>query len=268
MKVKILLFLLPCLLLACLVWAHECWMMADKFHAPSKSKVTLSFHVGENFEGEVWKGNIISLVQYNAQKQPKSILPVLTDIDKRTVEVTLDSEGQHLIALQSADKFIELEADKFNAYLKEDGLKNVLTYRQQHAEIAKKGTELYQRCNKTLLQTTDNPDKNKKMYQKVVGTRLEIILLDNPYKNLPTLRAKVLFDGKPLRNHLVKYWNRHQNTTQKEEKITDKVGIVTFQLKQKEGVYMISTVNMVKNDKPEIAQWHSYWANFSFGYTK
>jgi uncharacterized GH25 family protein len=242
------------------LFAHECWVAAKKFVLQKGETAELSLHVGENFEPEIWKGKIENLT-YFFDKQQKNILPLLQDTTKQQFSLPTQGEGTQLIALHSADKYITLESAKFNDYLKEDGLLDVLEFRKKNNQIDSFGTELYQRCNKILLQVGN---KKTETYKQVVGTRLEILPQQNPYNKPAKLTIKILFDNKPLANNLVVLWQRINGKTLKTTQISDKKGLVIFSPTY-QGNCMISTVKMVENENQAKAQWHSYWANLTFG---
>ncbi len=246
------------------LFAHECWVAAKKFVLQKGETAELSLHVGENFEPEIWKGKIETLHYFNG-KTKENILNLLTDTATRTFNLPLQNEGTQLVALHSKDNFIKLEAAKFNDYLKEDGLLDVLEFRKKNNQIDSFGTELYLRCNKILLQVGN---KKTETYQQIVGTRLEILPQQNPYNKPNNLQIKIIFDNKPLANSLVVLWEKSNGKTLKTNKISDKNGLVIFSPTY-QGNCMISTVKMVENDKETKiklkAQWHSYWANLTFG---
>jgi uncharacterized GH25 family protein len=242
------------------LFAHECWVAAKKFVLQKGETAELSLHVGENFEPEIWKGKLQSLT-YFFEKQQKDILPLLQDTTKQQFSLPTQGEGTQLVALNSTDKYIKLEAEKFNDYLKEDGLLEVLEFRKKNNQIDSFGTELYQRCNKILLQVGN---KKTETYKQIVGTRLEILPQQNPYDSPKNLTIKVLFDGKPAINNMVVMWQKVGGKTVKTNLFTNKNGIVIFSPNYATNC-MISTVKMVENENKAKAQWHSYWANLTFG---
>lgn len=251
--------LLLCIFISLPLWAHECWIACQKYLYAVGDTLKISLHVGENFEPERWKGKI-KWLKHIAGRQEKDLLPLL-DTATSSLACQLTEEGTNCIALQSYPKSIRLEAEKFTSYLKEDGLEDVLAWREKNNEQNKEGTEIYERCNKTLFQVGK---KRTNAHKKIVGFPLEIILLQNPYNQPTNLSAKLLFQGKPLPNHLLKVWHREAGKTTLQDLKTNEKGILSFERK-KTGNYMLSAVKMIAHDKPAEAQWHSYWANLTFG---
>ena len=167
-----------------------------------------------------------------------------------------------MIALNNTNKHIELEADKFNDYLKEEGLDGVLAWRKAHNALDKKGREMYQRCVKTLLQVGKKHDE---VYRQNTGMRLELIPQQNPYTTKQSLTFQVLFDNKPIDKALVLVWQKGIEKPELRKLRTDKSGKVSFSFEPK-GIYMVSTVHMVPYSKPEEADWQSYWGSYTFGF--
>jgi uncharacterized GH25 family protein len=247
------------LLIALPAAAHECWIACQKYVLAVGEVLRISLHVGEGYEPERWKGNIKWFKHY-AGKKTVELLPKL-DTATSSLAYTTQTEGTQLIALQSYAKFIRLEADKFNAYLLEDGLADITEWRKKNGQTDKEATEMYERCNKALFQVGK---QFTNAYKQKIGLPLEIVLLQNPYQQPEKLQAQLLFQGKPLPNHLFKVWHREAGKTILADMQTDAKGMVQFDLKKK-GNYMLSAVKMIPHDKPSEAQWHSYWANYTFG---
>ena len=244
--------------------AHEFWLTVEKFAVQVGEKIAISFLVGEDFAGENWKGKMASFYIYNS-KGKISIAELFPEKEGEKTELSFKEEGTHLLAFNSQNKFIELEPDKFLAYLKEDGLEEIIKLREERKETSKKGRELYQRCAKTLVQVGNKTDETFKIK---VGHTLEIIPQQNPYnlQDKAQLQFKVIFKKKPLANQVVKVWRKHEGKLLLKTDIkTDHKGMISIAL-EKQGNYMISTVKMIAHNKSSEADWQSYWASFVFGF--
>jgi len=167
-----------------------------------------------------------------------------------------------LVSMQSNEAYIELEAEKFNDYLKEDGLDNALDVRTKTNTLNKPSKEFYSRYVKLLVQTGDKTDDT---YKKKIGLRLEIIPAQNPYnlKSGDYLQCLILFDGKPIPHQMVKIWNKINETSFLQNAYTENDGTIKFPISSK-GPWMISTVKMIESTKPG-ADWQSFWGSFVFG---
>ena len=246
--------------------AHEFWLDPDKFIYKRAEKVNIRFLVGENFDGEIWKGNnerIKSLKLYYGGVSD-DLTPVVTEAEGDSIEYFMIDEGTNLIAFNSNNSFINLEPGAFNEYLKEDGLSDALDYRKKNNEMGCNGREFYQRCAKTLLQVGEVKDQ---AFGIATSMPIDIIPFSNPYqlKNKERLRVKIYYKGSPLPNALIKTWHRVKNKTVKKDLKTDSKGEIVFPVNTT-GKWMISTVKMERLLDNPICDWQSYWGSLTWGY--
>ncbi len=248
-----------------LLFSHEFWLMPDKFRVKVNELFTLTFYVGEDFTGEIWgnkKERTLKLTHFTGEI--KSDLTKLS-IESDTYDIVLNfvNEGTLVLTLESKNSFIALDAEKFNAYLKEDGIDDIYEFRKKDGDLDKPSKELYRRCAKTLVQVGTNTDNT---FKKNTGMPLEIIPLQNPYtaKMGDKMTVKILFNGKPLKNKMVVAWNKTITTKTRKQKLkTNNDGQVSFPLDQK-GQWMISTVQMIPVIDNVDANYQSYWGNLTF----
>jgi uncharacterized GH25 family protein len=164
--------------------------------------------------------------------------------------------------MQSDNAFIELDAQKFNDYLKEDGLDDILDIRTKTNTLDKPSKEFYSRYVKLLVQAGDKTDET---FKKKTNLRLEIIPQQNPYqlKSGDYITCTILFDGKPLPHQMVKIWNKIGNNSILQNAYTEDDGTVKFPISSK-GPWMVNTVKMKASEKPG-ADWQSFWGSLVFG---
>jgi uncharacterized GH25 family protein len=265
-----LLFMMAAFLLS----AHEFWLAPDKYFYTIRDIALIRFQVGENFTGENWTGNkekIKRLTHYLPNGTMVDIADKLSIQKGDSIRLPLQVEGTHMVVFNSMNSHIELEADKFNDYLKEDGLQTAIDFRQKNDETQKPGKEYYQRSVKTIIQVGD---AKTDVCTEPTGLPLDIVPFENPYDspgmspsdNLPTVKFRVLFKGKPLGNLLVKTWHREKNgATQMQEYRTNNRGTVT--VKRYSGPFMVSAVYMARLNGDEKGDWQSYWASLNFEYS-
>ena len=254
-----------------LLSSHEFWLNPDKFIYNRGEKINILFFVGENFEGENWKGNnekIQSLKLYYGGVSD-DLSKIISEEKGDSIELTMLDEGTNLVAFNSTNSFIEIEATKFNEYLMEDGLYNAIEYRKRNYELDSLGREFYQRCAKTLIQVGNVKDKT---FSVPTGLLVDIIPLTNPYslKNEDSLTVKILFRNSPLANALVKIWHRENDKTGKTELVSNEKGEIKFPVSIS-GKWMLSIVKMERLEKdanahPIAIGWQSYWGSLTWGY--
>ena len=214
--------------------AHEFWLQAKKYRFAISEEVAFDFLVGENFEGEPWdlKPEKIDRIEWHAASGSQKINNLLRFSEPEKLKLKFSKEGTNLIYFQSKDAFIELEGEKFNAYLKEDGLDDIYDQRKKTNTLNKPAREHYGRYAKILVQCGTSTDDT---FKKKVGTRLEIIPLQYPY-TLTTgdyLACQILFDGKPSPHQMVKVWNKIPSRTFLQNIYTEKDGTIRFPINAK-----------------------------------
>ncbi len=250
------------------VAAHEFWLEPQKFIYKWGDTVNLRFMVGENFTGENWKGNkekVQRLSFYYDGVVDSSLYDDVSDEKGDSLQISLLDEGTGMIAFQSTNSFIELEAAKFNQYLQEDGLTETLNYRKEHNLTDSTGREQYQRNVKTIFQVGGKEDKS---CTQPTFLPLDIIPEKNPYdvKNKKEFKIKLLFNREPLTNQLVKVWHKTNNLVTQQNYTTDEKGYIQFEHTD-DGIWMVSTVKMIPVSSSN-ADWQSYWGSLTWGFTR
>ncbi len=266
MRFKIIFLAISFLVIISSLLAHEFWISPDKFIYKRGDKINIRFFVGENFEGFNWSGNkenIQSLKLYYGGVND-DLSKYISDLPGDSLELTMLDEGTNLIAYNSKNRFIEIEAPKFHEYLLEDGLFNTIDYRTENNEKDSVGKELYQRCAKTLIQVGLKKDNTSSLATELP---LDIIPYTNPYmlKHMDSLKVKILFNDQPVVKSLVKIWHREKGKTIKTDLTTDESGNIKFPTNNS-GKWMISIVKMIRLENDSLAQWQSYWGSLTWGY--
>lgn len=211
-----------------LVFAHEFYLLPSNFRPATGEKVNIAVLVGEYFQGEPWAFKTYQAIFFK-QFFGKETTDLTAKLGQKGSDIAHKEQGSYLYALQTGNKYIELEAAKFLSYLKEDGLDNVIALREKRKEQTLKSKEFYARCAKTLIQvgkkTTSSFAVNSNM-------PLEIIPSKNPYALAPgdALSFQILFHGKPLADAKVRYWNRIDKVYTEISQKSDQQGNVSFKL--------------------------------------
>ena len=172
-----------------------------------------------------------------------------------------EKPGNYLLALERNWSYIKIEPQKFEDYLREDGLEYIIPEREKLGERQKEGRERYSRYLKSLLQVGNRHDNT---YKKNSGMKLEIIPLENPYSKKvgDQLKLQVLFDGKPLAGRNVFADNRGSET---QKMTTDKNGKFAMKI-DKNGMWLVRLVFMQRCAKDcGEADWESFWGAITFG---
>ena len=170
--------------------------------------------------------------------------------------------GLLVVGYHSNPSAIEQTPEKFNQYLKEEGLDAVAALRARRKETGAKARELFSRCAKSLVlagpAAADQGDR-------LLGLPLEIVAERNPYMTAigQDVPFRLLYENRPLPGALVVAINR-LNPAEKLKARTDNDGRVRFTL-TRGGMWLVKAVHMVPAPAGANADWASYWASLTFG---
>ena len=173
----------------------------------------------------------------------------------------VSTPGLLIIGYRSNPSAVELDAEKFTQYLKDEGLETIVALRAKHNQTGAKAHELFSRCAKSLL-FSGSPVETQK--DRSLGFTLELVAERNPY----TLRAgedfpvRLTYENKPLAGALVIAMNR-LNPMEKLSARSGKDGRAIFRLRPG-GMWLIKAVHMTAAPAGTTAEWISYWASLTF----
>jgi len=168
--------------------------------------------------------------------------------------------GQHLIAYESLPAHIELEADKFEAYLAEEGLESIRELRAQAGESGKAARERYARCAKALIEV--GPSEQRADFdcsQRALGLPLELVCASDPRAPGARLELRLLHAGQPLAGALVVALSSADPKAPLRAR-TDERGQVAFELPPG-GRWLFKSVHMERHPDSGVADWQSNWAS-------
>ncbi len=245
--------------------AHEYWFEPETFFPKPNQPTVVHLYVGDGIikDREERAFQLAKTERFQVFSTGNA-LDLKTSLVENALPVynfSAEKSGNYLLAMERNWSYIKLEAKKFEDYLREDGMEYISTERAKRGETEQEGKERYSRFIKSLLQVGDRRDDT---YKKVLGLKLEITPLENPYAKRigDKLKFQVLFDGKPLADRTVFADNRDSRTQQM---TTDKNGQIQMKI-EKSGLWLVRLVTMRRcaADCGE-AVWESFWGAFSFG---
>ncbi len=245
--------------------AHDYWLQPQQYVLSPDESTDVQLFVGDHFISESersFQAKRTVAFQVISRSQTLDLKAHATDGQKPVCTITPTKSGNHLVVMERDWSHIEIDAKKFDDYLRHEGLSNIVKLRRNAGEENTAGRERYRRYLKTLVQVGGRFDET---YKKRIGHRLEILPQANPYllDEADSLTVSVLFEGKPLRGARVAAYNRRGDETKTQEARTNEDGQVHFTL-DRSGSWLIRLVHMQRcHDVPEI-EWESYWAAYSF----
>ncbi len=246
--------------------AHEFWMWSDPFFPKAGTEANITLNVGEYFSGDLIgfaTMNVAAVRRYSGGKVENLQERVLPDTILPGLTLNFAKAGTHMVIFDSHPSQIVLPADKFNAYLHDEGLDDIVREREKSGNAGTSGRERYWRCVKTLLRVGGKSDGTHAIQTK---QRIEIIPLNDPFSKASQragLDFLLLFDGKPLGSALVKAWHKRDGQTLMIRATSSVDGKVHYDLPV-DGGWMLSVVHMIPVTDSAEVDWDSYWGNLSF----
>jgi len=251
----------PLTLIVAALFAHDMWIEPTTFSPEPGQTVGVKLRVGQDLIGDPIPRNPALINQF-----------VVVDAGGRKPVVGRDgadpagflrvaTPGLLVVGYGSNPSAVELPADKFNQYLKEEGLDAILALRARRNETGAKANELFSRCAKSLV-LSGSPAAAQGDRQ--LGFTLELVVERNPYaiRAGADLPVRLTYEKRPLAGALVVAMNR-LNPSEKLSARTGSDGRVRFRL-QSRGLWLIKAVHMVPTPAGSNAQWASYWASLTF----
>lgn len=238
-------------------------MMPGKFQYEVGDTVRIRFNVGENFVGETWnlRAERLKSVSLHTKSGESDILSRVRTGRGDHLLIPTAKEGTYLVTMEGENAFVELPADRFNAYLKEHALDNVAVLREKADQEDQPGREMYRRIASLIVQVGDTRDET---YRKITGTALEIIPAKHPLdmKKGDLVQFRVLFNGKPDFGARVYVWNSKDNKVFNQPIYSQQDGTIDVRIFN-DGDWMISVVKMIPVSSPK-ADWQSFWSSLVF----
>jgi len=243
------------------VYAHDYWLRPQKFVLSKGDTLIVHLYVGDKLKAEVERELQREMTEKFELVKNDGIVDLLSQVKDKSVPVLkkeVDFDGLGLIAMERGWAYIELKPKEFNEYLKHEGITDIKVKLEGGVQ-----KERYRRYIKSLVLSGDKIEGE--IYKKVIGQRLEIVLLKNPYllKVGDELEVQVLFEGKPLTNKIVTLYSAGQNDVFEQKAKTNKNGIAKFKVKNL-GFQLVRLVHLRRCENCDNVNWESFWGSFSF----
>lgn len=245
--------------------AHEFWIETAPAVPAAAAPMLMSLWVGQNFTGErvgVTASHAKSLRVLSAAGSRDLGALVPTGSMLPALRISFPQAGSNVLAYESHPSQVVLDADKFHAYLRDEGLDWVIRQREAAGTADTPGRERFRRSAKALIAVAGKSDGASTTPS---GQRLEIRPLEDPLARAAgdTLLLELRFDGEPRAGVLVKAWHKSGGEATVLRTTTDAQGRFEFALPSG-GNWMLNAVHMVAvTDAPEI-DWDSFWGSLTF----
>jgi uncharacterized GH25 family protein len=241
--------------------AHDMWIEPATFFPSSGQVVGVKLRVGEDLLGDPIARSRSLIHQFIVEDSAGRHDVIGREGSDPAGFIRASMPGLQVIGYRSNASAVDLDAAKFNQYLKEEGLENVIAARARRNETGRSVRELFSRHAKSLVLTGP---ASAVQADRALGFPLELVAEKNPYalRAGEELPVRLTYDGRPLAGALVVAFNR-LNPLDKLRARSDADGRVRFNVQDK-GVWLVKAVHMVPAPPDAKADWVSYWASLTF----
>lgn len=252
------------------VFAHEMFLKAPQYFVSANSDQVVRL-INGTFDKSENSINRDRMADVSVVANGRTIHPEgdqwYDDENSSYLKYRVGDPGTYVIGVSTRFNTITMTPEDFVKYLEHEGILDTLNAFKKESTLTEV-RERYSKHVRTLIQVgTETSDD----YSKSLGYPIEIVPDQNPYdlKFGSELSFRVLFDGKPVANQIVRasYEGFHGHDAAGEHinaynLRTDKDGRARFLLSNK-AVWYIALIHMQKIDDPD-ADYVSNWATITF----
>lgn len=251
------------LLIAGQAAAHDFWIEPASYAPLAGQTVAVRLLVGQQFKGDALgrppAAGMHRFVVVDAESNASITLPGRAYADPAGA-FRADRPGAYVVGFHGKPSAVELQAELFNAYLKEEGLDWVLATRAERNQQNEPGREIYSRCAKSLVQVGLDA-RPRVPVDRALGFTLELIAERAADPTSGELPVRLLYEGRPLAGALVVAIHRDDPEHRLAQR-TDADGRVILPL-ARDGQWLIKAVHMRAAAPASGADWESLWASLS-----
>lgn len=195
------LFVLGICLTAVPAAAHDSWLVGPR-QVPAREELRTAFVTGEIFpfgERATKPERVAAWVVLDGAGQ-RSIENFRVEGTEVAARVVARASGAQVVGVILRPHFIEIEAARFEDYLRSEHAEDALAQRKQRGESALPGREYYTKAAKAVVLVGESEtDKTLATLQTPVGHPLEIIPLSPPgaWRQGAVAAFRVLHHGRP-----------------------------------------------------------------------
>ena len=263
-RTSVLMALLTTSIVAPAANAHEFWLQPERFQWEPTQSVPLSLLVGHGDHNERSKVPARRVTRFEVigsdTQDLRSKLQPGTDTDLR-----LENPGAYVVVFATDNQArSDLPADRFNDYLRAEGLTPAIVAREQAGRTQAEGSERYSRQAKSLVQVGESQPQSH--VTEAVGLRLEIVPEINPYAKPRSaqLPVRVVFEGEPLAGALVKLSDPTNASKAAITRVTDAQGHATFDMPS-QGQWLLHVTWTKTLPSVDEADFDTVFASLTFG---
>lgn len=249
-----------CLLLAAPAAAHD-FFITPSTHRAGTGAVSIKMFVGSELEMDELPRSNRRIERFDAHLADTDQVVEGKHGESPAGHVSFTGTGVATIVYQSSHTEIELEAQKFEHYLVEEGLDDIIAERAKRGDTTKPGRESYARYAKTLVTVGGGNDG----WDRKVGLPAELVALTDPRAG-GTAQFQLFYEDKPRAHARVDILRiERSRLVSVGHARTDASGKVSLAIPG-DGVWLVATT-LMRASPPELGldgDWESFWVSVEF----
>jgi uncharacterized GH25 family protein len=252
--------------------AHDLWLNPATFWLPAGGAVPVSILVGHGKDRQSWGVRSDKILRLGAiepgGRQTDFTRAIAANSAIRAIPLRLAHAGTHLLMMESRHSQSDLPAQRFEEYLREEGLTPAIAHRQRAGASGRPGREIYSRRAKSLVHVGKAGAGAPSPATRRLGLTLEIVPERDPY-TLPAsakLPLRVWYQGKPLAGALVKLTDLDADVKPLAAQLTDASGRVWVR-PRRPGKWLLNVVWTKPISGNSTADYDTTFSSLSFGYS-
>lgn len=263
-------------------FAHDFWIRPSSFTPTIDAEIAFALEIGHVGESERYGRNPSRIERFviagPGAEGPERDVPGTPGADPAGISVVM-GEGVYVVGYRSNHARSELPATKFESYLREEGLEDIVDARADAGDSDKAGVEVYSRCAKSLIRAV-GPEAARadiEGAQRALGFTLELIPIGDPTtaKVGDRVSFRLLHEGEPYAGAKVEFAVEHDHDHDHDHDAdeahehehayarTDSGGVVSFVVDHP-GLWVVHSVVMEPAAAESKADWESWWASVTF----
>ncbi len=252
--------------------AHDFWLQPNAFQPQTPRPLAVQIMIGHPEDRTQWTLNphrVISFRSFSAAGVTDQQTALSDTLLSGAVRLDALGKGTHILTIETTSAVSELSHEKFNAYLKEEGLTPISDDRTQRGITDTPGREIYSRRGKALIQVGDYSRDADAFVTSPLGLTLEITPRSNPYglEAGAPMDAGVHYRGAPTAGVTVGLIRLDNDDGLVAVQKTDAQGNVSFP-RPAAGSWMLHAVWSDPLENDARADYDTIFSSLSFGFGK
>ena len=253
------------------VAAHDFWLQPNAYGLEPNAITAFTLQVGHGPLRQRSPIPLRRITRFDAIAPDGSALDLRSRLhtgnDAEDGNIQLQAPGTYVLVLETDDRAqSHLPAIRFNDYLKAEGLTPALEERARTQRMDMDGSESYSRHTKAIVHVGPIDTAAQAQVTKPLGLPLEIVPEQSPYAEPrpATLPVRVIYEGHPLANALVKLTNLEHDDTPWETHLTDATGHADFAMPTR-GNWLLNVIWTKPLPASSDTDFETVFSSLSFG---